>query len=152
MASWITDSVAAPPTSPSCVARRAISTSTVGWVGPPSNVATPNEVKLNTKMTAAADHSAGRSNGMSTKRPASRGEAPSVRAALTRSWGITAIIDPTRRTTTAMLKNTLAMIIARAVPCHEPGSTARNAAPTTTVGSMNGTVVSATRARRPAKL
>ena len=52
--SCIADSAAAPPTSPSCVARRAISTSSVGFVGPPSNLATPNEVKLNRKITAAA--------------------------------------------------------------------------------------------------
>ena len=34
-----------------------------GCVGPPSSLATPNEVKLNRKITAAADHSAGRSSG-----------------------------------------------------------------------------------------
>ena len=42
-------------------------------------------------------------------------------AAPTRSCGITAIIAPTSRTTTAMLKNTWATIIACAVPCHELG-------------------------------
>ena len=75
-----------------------------------------------------------------------------MRAAPTRSWGITAIIDPTSRTTTAMLKKTWATIIACAVPCHEFGSKARNAAPTTTVGNTNGTVVAAIISRRPRKL
>jgi hypothetical protein len=61
-------------------------------------------------------------------------------------------MDPTSRTTTAMLKNTWAAIMARGVPCHESGSKAMNAAPTTTVGSTNGTSVAAVNRRRPRKL
>ena len=37
------------------------------------------------------------------------------------------------------------------MPLHDSGSSARNAVPTTTVGSTNGTVSSATIARRPPK-
>lgn len=131
------------------MARRAISTSSVGCAGPPSNRAAPNDVKVNRKTTVAAAHNAGRSSGTTTKRSTWSGEAPSVRAAALRSWGSTAHIAPTSRTTTAMLKNTWATMTARAVPCHEVGSSARNAAPTTTVGSMKGTVTMASRARRP---
>ena len=151
-ASCVADSAAAPETSPSCVARRATSTSSVGWVGPPSSLATPNEVKLNRKITAAADQSAGFNSGSTTSRAARMGDAPKVRAAPTRSCGITPTIDPTSRTTTAMLKNTWATIIASAVPCHDVGNRAMKAAPTTTVGSTNGTVVAAISSRRPRKL
>ncbi|MFT3852868.1 MAG: hypothetical protein QM733_09045 [Ilumatobacteraceae bacterium] len=149
--SWATDRTAAPPTSPSCVARRAISTSIVGFAAPPSSTTTPNDVKLNRNTTDAAAQIAGRSSGRTTWRATCHVEAPSVRAAPVRSGGSTAHIPPTRRTTTATLKNTWAAITARAVDCQLPGRIATNAAPTTTVGSMNGTVTVASTARRPRK-
>ena len=68
-----------------------------------------------------------------------------MRAAAVRSVGSTAHIAPTSRTITATLKNTWATMTAAAVPCHASGSRARNAAPTTTVGNMNGTVTNAAR-------
>ena len=112
---------------------------------------TPNEVNVNRKITDAAAHSAGRSTGSTTCRVTCHGEAPSVRAAAVRSGGSTPHIPPTMRTTTARLKYTWATITARAVDCHVAGRTARNAAPTTTVGSMNGTVTAASSARLPGK-
>ena len=50
---------------------------------------------------------------------------------------------PTVRTTTARLKYTWAMTMAAAVWSHDAGRRARNAVPTTTVGSTNGTVTTA---------
>ena len=150
-ASWNIARTAAPPTSPSCVARRAISTSMVGLAGPPRMATTPNEVNVNRKVTDEAAHSAGRRTGSTTWRRTCDGDAPRVRAAAVRSVGSTPHMPPTMRTTTAMLKYTWARITALAVDCHPPGNTARNAAPTTTVGSMKGTVTAASSTRRPGK-
>ena len=61
---------------------------------------------MNRKMTAALDHNAGFSSGIRTSRAARIGDVPKVRAAPIRSCGITPTIEPTSRTTTAMLKNT----------------------------------------------
>ena len=89
-----TESTAAPSTSPSCVARRAISTSSVGLAGPPNKRTAPNDVNVNRKTTVAAAHNVGRSRGSTTNRSTWCGAAPRVRAAAVRSVGSTAHIAP----------------------------------------------------------
>ncbi len=103
----------------------------------------------------AADATAGRSAGHVTSRKARQRVAPSTRAASSVAGSRPSQSPPTVRTTTAWLKKACASRIAhtdpsRSMPSGPRGpSSARKAAPTTTVGSTNGTVTSAARARRP---
>ena len=80
---------------------------------------------------------------------AAHGDAPSVRAAAVRSGGSTAHIAPDQPHDHRDVEEHVRDDHRPRVPCHASGSSARNAAPTTTVGSMNGTVTSASSARRP---
>ena len=82
-----TASVAAVPMSPSCVARRQISTSMVVVPTSPSTRITPYDVNVKTKMIDAAARIAGRSSGSVTSRNVRHGVAPSVAAAASRSVG-----------------------------------------------------------------
>ena len=79
--------MAAVPMSPSCVARRQISTSTVVVPASPRTRMTPNDVNVKTKTIDAAARIAGRSSGSVTSRNARHGDAPSVAAAASRSGG-----------------------------------------------------------------
>ena len=100
-----TASVAAVPMSPSCVARRQISTSMVVVPTSPSTRITPYDVNVKTKMIDAAARIAGRSSGSVTSRNVRHGEAPSVAAAASRSGGRWSHTAPTVRTTTARLNS-----------------------------------------------
>ncbi|CAB4563102.1 unannotated protein [freshwater metagenome] len=106
---------------------------------------------MNRNVIEPAATIAGRSSGRVTSRVARQGVAPSSRAADTRSAGSCDHMPPTTRTTTETLKNTWASTTAVAEVSSDAGSSDTNAAPTTTVGSRNGTVRSATSRRRPGK-
>ena len=129
--------------------RRQTSTSSVGWLGPPSTRMTPNDVKQNRNTMVADATIAGRSSGRVRWRMACNGVAPSVAAASWSCGSMPAANAPTVRTTTARLIQTWAMMIAATVRCIPSGSSARNAAPTATVGSTNGTVTSASTVAPP---
>ena len=117
---------------------------------------TPNAVAQKRKTTVAADTMPGRSAGRVTVRQTCQGLAPSAAAASSRRGSIASQNEPTVRTTTLMLKNTRAATIAAAVPSspsppNQPDGaiSCRNATPTTTVGSTNGTTTSARTTSRP---
>ena len=110
---------------------------------------------MNRKVMAAADAMAGLSAGSVTPQNARHRDAPRVRAASSVRGSRPSQSPPTTRTTTAKLKKAWARRIAAALPCRcspiglcAPTS-ARKAAPTTTVGSTNGTTTSAWTIRRP---
>ncbi len=149
--SWRTANVAATPMSPSCVACRHTSTSSVDVPALPSTRMTPNDVNVKTNTIDAAARIAGRSSGSVTSRNARHGEAPRVAAAASRSGGRWSQTAPTVRTTTARLKTTWAARIAPTPRSHPAGSRARMAAPITTVGSTNTEASSAVSSRRPGK-
>ncbi len=144
-------SVAAPPMSPSWVARRQTSTSTVVRSAVPKTLITPKEVKVNRKTIAAAAAIADRSSGSVTDRNVRHGPAPSVAAASSRSVGIRSHEAPTVRTTTARLKATCAPRIAHTLRSRASGRIATKAAPTTTVGNTNTAVSVLVSNRLPAK-
>ena len=103
----------------------------------------------------AADAMAGRSAGRVTSQKARHLDAPNVRAASSVRGSSPSQSPPTTRTTTAKLKKAWASRIAHALPWRSspmglcgPRS-ATNAAPTTTVGSTNGTMTAAWTKRRP---
>jgi hypothetical protein len=106
----------------------------------------PNDVAQKRKTTLAAETIPGMSAGSVTVRSTCTGEAPSAAAACSRRGSSPSHIEPTVRTTTARLKNTIAATIAAGVPSRRSGpsgpdgaSNVRNATPTTTVGITNGT-------------
>ena len=116
---------------------------------------TPKDVKVNRNVMAAAEAIAGRRAGSVTARKAAGRDAPRTRAASSVCGSRPSHSPPTVRTTTAWLKNTWASTMASTVSCRStprgpwaPRS-ARNAAPTTTVGSTKGTVARACTNRRP---
>ena len=115
----------------------------------------PNADAQNRNTSAALAAIAGASWGSVTVRNARHGEAPRVRAASVWRGSSAFHSAPTWRTTTDTLKKTMASTTAVVVwsspvkPSGPPGaSRARNATPTTTVGSTNGT---STRARSTAR-
>ena len=113
---------------------------------PPRVRTTPNAVAQNRKTTLAAETIVGRSAGSVTVRNTCAGEAPSAAAASPGRRSSVSQAAPTVRITTATLKNTRPARIATGVPSkpRNPSgpaspSSCRNATPTTTVGSTNGT-------------
>ena len=126
-------------------------------VGPPRMSITPKEVRQNRKTMDAADAKAGASRGRVTHRRVCHGDAPSVRACSSGPTPIPSQKDPTVRTTMATLKNAWARSTAqmvwsiRSTPLSRLSRSNRavNAPPTTTVGSTNGTVVTARSAALP---
>ena len=151
-ASWMMASVAAPPMSPSWVARRQTSTSTVVRSAVPKTRITPNDVNVNRNTIAAAAAIDDRSSGSVTDRNVRHGPAPSVAAASSRSVGIRSHDAPTVRTTTARLNATCAPRIAHTLRSSESGRIATKAAPTTTVGNTNTAVSVLVSNRRPAEV
>src|SRR3954468_183636 len=116
----------------------------------------PNAVAQNKNTTLAADTITGRSAGSVTVRSTCQGEAPSAAAASSRRRSTPSQKDPTVRTTTARLKNTIAAMIAAGVPSRwsapsgpDGDKRVRNATPTTTVGITNGTRTTARSIPRP---
>ena len=106
----------------------------------------PNAVAQNRNTTLAAETIAGRSAGRVTVRNTCHGVAPRVAAAWPGRGSSDSQAAPTTRITTATLKNTSPATMATAVssrPRNPSGpaapSSCRNATPTTTVGSTNGT-------------
>ncbi len=120
------------------------------------NFAADNALLL--ALIAAAAAIAGRSRGRVIRRITWPGDAPRVRPASSSRGSIRSHRPPTMRITTATLKNTWEAMIAAAVPLRSTPSTpegpirARNATPTTRVGSTKGTTVALCRIRRPGKL
>src|SRR3954462_224930 len=119
---------------------------------------TPNDVAQNRNTTLAADTIPGTSAGNVTVRNTCHGLAPSTAAASSRRVSMASQKAPTVRTTTLMLKKTSAPTTAGAAPSSpsEPSGpdgaiSWRNATPTTTVGSTNGTTTSARSRARPGK-
>src|SRR3954466_6252924 len=110
---------------------------------------TPKLVAQNRNTTAAADAIAGASAGSVTDRNARHGDAPSARAAAVVRGSSRAHSPATVRATTATLKKALASTIGSTPPS---GHSARNASPTTTVGSTNGTITAARTNPVPATL
>ena len=149
--SCTTASVAAVPMSPSCVARRQISTSTVDVPASPSTRITPNDVNVKTNTTAAPARMAGHRSGRVISRNALQGDAPSVAAAASRSGDRCCHTAPTVRTTTARLNITWATRMAGTPRSHPAGRRARTAAPMTTVGRTKAAVSSPASSRRPTK-
>jgi hypothetical protein len=117
----------------------------------------PNDVRVNRKTMDEAAAIAGRRSGRVTRLNVCHADVPSERAASSRRGSRWLQTPPTILTTTATLKNTWAARMAHTVPCRSMPSTpdgpasARNAAPTTTVGSTNGTVAIARASVRPGK-
>ena len=118
----------------------------------------PNDVAQNRNTTLAADTSAGRSAGSVTVRNTWRGLAPSAAAASAGRASRDSQLAPTARITTATLKKMRPATIATGVPSRptKPSGPAspsswRNATPTTTVGSTNGTRSNARISPRPRK-
>jgi hypothetical protein len=79
--SWRTARAAAMSRWNASAVWRKISTSSVGWRGPPRIRTTPNDVKVKRNTIDAAATMAGRSKGSVTSRKARHREAPSTRAA-----------------------------------------------------------------------
>src|SRR3954470_18277771 len=118
----------------------------------------PNDVAQNKKTTLAADTMPGISAGSVTVRNTCTGDAPSAAAASSRLRSRPSHSDPTVRTTTARLKNTIAATIAAGVPSSlsdpsgpDGARRVRNATPTTTVGITNGTSRNARSPRLPGR-
>ena len=116
----------------------------------------PKAVAQKRKTTLAAPTIAGRSAGSVTVRSTCQGEAPRAAAAWPGRGSSDSHATPTVRTTTATLKKTSPQTIATGVPSRprKPSgppspSSWRNATPTTTVGSTNGTSSAARTAARP---
>ena len=137
--------------SPSCVARRHTSTSIVRVPGAARTRITPYDVNVNRNTIVAAAVTAGRTSGSEICVATFQRDAPSVAAAASMSVGRCSHSDPTTRTTTARLNTTCAAITAHTVRSSESGSSARNAAPITTVGRTNIAVRSPTSTVRPRK-
>ena len=150
-------SAVAEARSPRNTAWRQTSVSSVARVGPPSTSTTPNDVKQNRNTIDDAAATAGHSRGHVTHRKAWAGDAPRTRACSTARGSSPSQKVPTVRSTTATLKNTWAARIAPAVRVRRNGPSssprrsnrAKNAPPTTTVGSTNGTVAAARSNDRP---
>ena len=144
---------AAAPMSPSCVARRQISTSIVDVPAPPSTRTTPNDVNVNRKTIDAAASNAGRSSGSVISRNARHGEAPSVRAAASRSGGQVLPHGADGAHDDGEVEHDVGERGSPATPRSQPrrAAAARTAAPITTVGSTNGDGDSAPSRRRPAE-
>ena len=127
-----------------------ISVSIVAYREPPSTSTVPNAVEQNRKTmdAAAAILGARRRSVMVANTRA--GPAPSTRAASSCRGSSDSHVTPTVRATTAMLKNTRAARIATTDPSNGVSrSRVRNAIPTTTVGSTNGTSTAARSTPRP---
>src|SRR5690606_31391118 len=97
---------------------------------------TPKLVAQNRNTTAAAEDTAGNNAGRVTVENARQRDAPRDRAASSTRGSSCDHSPPTVRATTAMLKKALATTMLSTPPS---GHSARNASPTTTVGSTNGT-------------
>ena len=119
---------------------------------------TPNDVAQNRNSTLAAETSAGRSDGKVTVRNTWAGVAPSAAAASPGLGSSDSQVVPTARITTATLKKVRPAMIATGVPSRprkpsgpDSPTSSRNATPTTTVGSTNGTSSSARMTLRKGK-
>ena len=104
---------------------------------------------MNRNTIVAAATIAGRTSGSETRVTTFQRDAPSVAAAASMSVGRCSHSEPTIRTTTARLNTTCAPSTAHTVRSSESGSSARNAAPITTVGSTNIAVSTPTITVRP---
>ncbi len=112
---------------------------------------TPNDVNVKMNTIVAAAVIAGRISGNEIAVKTRHLDAPRVAAASSMSVGRCSHSAPTTRTTTARLNATWAPITAPTVRSTESGSSARKAAPITTVGSTNIAVSSPSSTLRPAK-
>jgi hypothetical protein len=150
------DSTDAERRSRNWVVRVQISVSMVPYRTPPSTRTTPKAVAQNRKTTDAADATAGASDGSVTVRNTLAGPAPRDAAACSVRGSSRSHSPPTVRTTTDTLKKTRATTIPASDSSspRNPSTPAganrvRNATPTTTVGSTNGTVTSPRARVRP---
>jgi hypothetical protein len=127
-----------------------ISVSIVAYREPPSTSTVPNAVAQNRKTMDAAAAMLGARRRSVIVANTRTGPAPSTRAASSCRGSSDSQVTPTVRATTAMLKNTSAARIASTDPSNGVSrSSVRNAMPTTTVGSTNGTSTAARSTPRP---
>ena len=84
--SWTSARTDAVRRSRSCAVRRQTSTSSVGWLGPPSTRTTPNDVKQNRNTMVADATIAGRSSGNVRWRIACQRRGPEGRCGIVELW------------------------------------------------------------------